>query len=118
MAGVVQEVELRNGIAKVTLAGLPQGKRTLTVRYAGSDAVNRAVVTRERPDRLIARASASGWYPQASSVFTAVPGSSFGPPCFGPSALATTDCIQVKSGSPEKNLSERRRRSTCTFFSF
>lgn len=46
MAGVAQAVDLKNGTAKVTLTGLPAGKRTLTVRYGGSDATNRAVVTR------------------------------------------------------------------------
>jgi surface antigen len=47
MAGVAKEVDLRNGTATVTLTGLPEGKRPLTVRYGGSDAVNRAVVTRD-----------------------------------------------------------------------
>ena len=46
MAGVAKTVELSGGTARVTLAGLPPGKRTLTVRYAGSSAVKRAVVTR------------------------------------------------------------------------
>ncbi|CAI9414680.1 CHAP domain-containing protein [Nocardioides sp. T2.26MG-1] len=45
-AGVAREVPLRHGTATVRLTDLPQGKRTLTVRYAGSDAVNRVVGTR------------------------------------------------------------------------
>lgn len=46
LAGVAKTVELRGGTATVRLTGLPEGKRPLTVRYAGSDAVNRAVATR------------------------------------------------------------------------
>ena len=46
IAGVVQQVDLRNGVAKVTLVGLPQGKRTLTVRFAGNEQVNQASAAR------------------------------------------------------------------------
>jgi len=44
---VIQEVELHGGTARVTLTGVPQGKRTLTVRYASTELVNGAVVTRQ-----------------------------------------------------------------------
>jgi surface antigen len=47
MAGIAKAVDLRSGTAKVTLKKLPVGKRKLTVRYGGSAAVNRAVVTRQ-----------------------------------------------------------------------
>jgi hypothetical protein len=47
LAGVAREVTLRNGTATVVLKDLPPGKRTMTVRYAGSDTVNRLVVTRQ-----------------------------------------------------------------------
>jgi surface antigen len=47
LAGVAQTATLRNGVAKVVLTDLPPGKRTLTVRYTGSDSVNRLVVTRQ-----------------------------------------------------------------------
>lgn len=47
IAGVTQEVTLRSdGTARVTLTGMKPGERTLTVRYAGSDTVSRAVFTR------------------------------------------------------------------------
>lgn len=46
LAGVVQAATLRNGVAKVVLEDLPPGTRTMTIRYGGSDAVNRLVVTR------------------------------------------------------------------------
>jgi surface antigen len=46
MAGVAKMVTLRNGTATLTLKGLPQGKRTMTIRYGGSDTVLRLVATR------------------------------------------------------------------------
>jgi surface antigen len=46
MAGVAREVTLRNGVAKVVLKGVPAGKRTMTLRYSGSDTVNRLTTTR------------------------------------------------------------------------
>lgn len=46
MAGVAKAATLHNGVATVTLKGLPKGKRTLTIRYAGSDTVTRLVATR------------------------------------------------------------------------
>ena len=46
MAGIAKAVTLRNGTATVTLKGLPQGKRTMTIRYGGSDTVLRLVATR------------------------------------------------------------------------
>ncbi|GAA4364540.1 CHAP domain-containing protein [Nocardioides caricicola] len=45
--GTVQTVELTKGRARVTLVGLTEGVRTLTVRYDGTDAVNRGVYTRQ-----------------------------------------------------------------------
>ena len=45
-AGVAHEVTLRHGTAKLRLTDLPSGKRTMTVRYAGSDTVNQVVSTR------------------------------------------------------------------------
>ncbi|WP_036570836.1 CHAP domain-containing protein [Nocardioides sp. URHA0032] len=47
LAGVAQIATLRNGTARVVLDDLPPGKRTMTIRYAGSDTVNRLVVTRQ-----------------------------------------------------------------------
>lgn len=47
LAGVAQTATLRNGVAKVVLVDLPPGKRTMTIRYGGSDTVNRLVVTRQ-----------------------------------------------------------------------
>lgn len=47
LAGISQEVMLRHGTARITFTGLPKGKRTMTVRYAGSETVNR--VATERP---------------------------------------------------------------------
>ncbi len=47
LAGVTREVTLRHGAARVTFKGLEPGWHTLTVRYAGSDAVSRAVTTRK-----------------------------------------------------------------------
>ncbi len=46
LAGISQEVTLRHGTARVTFTGLPKGKRTMTVRYAGSETVNRLVTKR------------------------------------------------------------------------
>ncbi|MDI6908323.1 CHAP domain-containing protein [Nocardioides sp.] len=46
LAGISQEVTLRHGSARVTFKGLPAGKRTMTVRYAGSELVKRLVTTR------------------------------------------------------------------------
>ncbi len=46
LAGVSREVTLRHGSARVTFKDLPKGKRTMTVRYAGSETVNRLVTTR------------------------------------------------------------------------
>jgi hypothetical protein len=46
LAGVAREVTLRHGSATVRLTDLPPGKHTLTVRYAGSDTVNRLTATR------------------------------------------------------------------------
>jgi surface antigen len=46
LAGVSRQVTLRHGTVTVTLKDLPRGTRTMTVRYAGSDVVNRAVTTR------------------------------------------------------------------------
>lgn len=46
LAGVSREVALRNGTATLRITDLPSGKRTMTVRYAGSDTVNRLVTTR------------------------------------------------------------------------
>jgi hypothetical protein len=46
MAGIAKAVTLRNGAATLTLKGLPQGKRTMTIRYGGSDTVMRLVATR------------------------------------------------------------------------
>ena len=47
LAGVAQTATLRHGVAKVVLTDLPPGKRTMTIRYGGSDTVNRLVVTRQ-----------------------------------------------------------------------
>ena len=48
IADVAKEVVLRpNGTAGVTLRGMEPGVRTLTVRYAGSHTVRRAVLTRD-----------------------------------------------------------------------
>jgi hypothetical protein len=47
IAGVAQTATLRNGVARVVLTDLKPGPRTMTVRYAGSDTVNRLVVTRD-----------------------------------------------------------------------
>ena len=47
IAGVAQTATLRNGVAKVVLKDLPPGKRTMTIRYGGSDTVNRLVITRQ-----------------------------------------------------------------------
>ncbi|HEY0903215.1 MAG TPA: CHAP domain-containing protein [Marmoricola sp.] len=46
LAGVAHEVTLRGGTATLRIKDLTPGKRTMTVRYAGSDTVNRLVVTR------------------------------------------------------------------------
>lgn len=46
LAGVSHKVTLRDGSAKVTFKDLPKGKRTVTVRYAGSETVNRLVTKR------------------------------------------------------------------------
>jgi surface antigen len=46
MAGIAQAVTLRNGTATLTLKDLPQGERTMTIRYGGSDTVRRLVATR------------------------------------------------------------------------
>jgi surface antigen len=46
MAGIVKTATLRNGTATLTLKGLPTGKRTMTIRYDGSDTVRRLVTTR------------------------------------------------------------------------
>ncbi len=45
-AGVAHQVTLRGGTATLRIKDLAPGKRTMTVRYAGSDTVNRLVVTR------------------------------------------------------------------------
>lgn len=45
--GIVRTIELTNGKARVSLTGLTEGVRTLTVRYDGTDAVNRGVYTRQ-----------------------------------------------------------------------
>ncbi|HEU5038243.1 MAG TPA: CHAP domain-containing protein [Nocardioides sp.] len=47
LAGVATSTTLRNGVAKVVLKRLPPGKRTMTIRYGGSGAVNRLLVTRQ-----------------------------------------------------------------------
>ncbi|GAA1141950.1 CHAP domain-containing protein [Nocardioides aquiterrae] len=47
LAGVAQAATLRNGVATVVLKDLPPGTRTMTIRYGGSDTVNRLVVTRQ-----------------------------------------------------------------------
>ena len=47
LAGVAQAATLRHGVAKVVLTDLPPGVRTMTIRYGGSDTVNRLVVTRQ-----------------------------------------------------------------------
>jgi surface antigen len=47
LAGVAQATTLRNGVARVVLKDLPPGTRTMTIRYGGSDEVNRLVVTRQ-----------------------------------------------------------------------
>jgi surface antigen len=46
IAGAAHEVTLRGGTATLRITDLTPGKRTMTVRYAGSDTVNRLVVTR------------------------------------------------------------------------
>lgn len=46
LAGVSRELTLRHGAATVTFKDLAPGWRTMTVRYAGSDTVSRAVTTR------------------------------------------------------------------------
>jgi hypothetical protein len=45
-AGVPHEVALRNGVARVVFDDVPPGKRTLTLRYGGSQTVNRLIATR------------------------------------------------------------------------
>ncbi|HEY0949371.1 CHAP domain-containing protein [Nocardioides sp.] len=47
VAGVSRELTLRHGTARVSLRDLAPGWHTMTVRYAGSDAVSRAVATRK-----------------------------------------------------------------------
>ena len=47
LAGVAGTATLRNGVATVVLKDLPPGKRTMTIRYGGSDTVNRLIVTRQ-----------------------------------------------------------------------
>ena len=46
LARVTQTATLSNGVAKVVLDDLPPGKRTMKIRFGGSDSVHRLVVTR------------------------------------------------------------------------
>ena len=78
IAGVRQEVELRaNGTARVVFRDLKPGERTLTVLYAGSDAVSQASYSPAacgsgRTGHSVS--SPCGSYAQASSALTACRG--------------------------------------------
>ena len=95
--GFKQKVVLRNGVARLRVSGLPKGKRALKISYLGSPTVSAGGQARHRHDALTQAGHSDRVV--AAGVVGLDRGARRrrGSPDFlcGPSALATTDCIQA-----------------------